>query len=132
MKYPKIKCALNKKNKICKEDIPNIKKLRTQGWQFNNIANLYGVSRHTIYYIFNPKQYQKDSKKRRKYFIDKYNNDKKFKENQIKQCNENNQKRYNEDSEYRKYCKSLYKKWYKENKDHHKAKRRERWRLTGT
>ncbi len=79
--YPPLSCKLDRRIKLCDDDIKKIIKLRNNGVRVVVIAEMYRVQPKTIYMIISPEKAEKD----------------------IRRISKIQKKRYAEDPEYRKY-----------------------------
>lgn len=113
MKYPKV--IINRKTKLSKQDVKEIRKLRKQNVKLKDIAKKYGVHISTIYYKTTA-DYDKIKAIMRKRNNEKYKNDPVFREHIKKLVNENQKKRMEIDPAYKKYKREMSKKWNREHR----------------
>lgn len=115
MKYPKLSCEMNKRTKLCGNDIKTIQKLRDKGWTYPKIAKKFHIHWTTAWKRLHPKSYKINLETSRVNNYLRYHSDKKFRERAIKYSITRNQRRYDEDPEYRKFRADHHRRWRQNN-----------------
>jgi len=124
MKYPKLSCELDRRRKICPDDLKLLKKLRRTGLSYQKIGDETKFHPSTIYYQLNPKYYKKLLARNAKLNHVRYYTNKKFHDHCNKSSNETQKRRRAAgDTAFLKYMKINLKRFLKNHPNYYRRKR---------
>lgn len=116
MNYPRKKEREIIGRKIFKEDIPKILELRSFGYTYQAIADLYGVAQNTIYRAVNEDYRKQQIKKSVEWNRKKLQDNPDYRKRVNALSTKNRAERYKSDDKYRDYIKRLSKRRYDNSK----------------